>query len=79
MFGCEYCHKLNGHDFRCPNYIPPKASHYCSICDEGIYNGEEYIVNDGNEYAHWDCIGYGRDLAHWLGYEIKEMEEENEF
>lgn len=29
----------------CPNYIPPKASHYCSSCKEGIYDGEEYIEN----------------------------------
>ena len=52
-----------------------KATHYCSICQEGIYNGEEYIENDDGEYAHWDCIDYGRDLVKWLGYEIKEMEE----
>ena len=71
---CKYCHKLE-HPQGCPNYIPPKSTHYCSICDEGIYNGEEYIENDDGEYAHWDCIDYGRDLAKFLGYEIKEMEE----
>ena len=27
----------------CPNYILPKATHDCSICNEGIYDGEEYI------------------------------------
>ena len=42
---CKYCHKLE-HPQGCPNYIPPKSTHYCSICDEGIYNGEEYIVKD---------------------------------
>ena len=47
----------------------------CSICKEGIYNGEEYIVNDDKEYAHWECVDYGRDLAKFLGYEIKTMEE----
>lgn len=61
---------------RCPNYIPKKASHYCSICDEGIYDGEEYIKNDNSEYAHWECVDYGRDLAKFLGYEIKTMEDE---
>ena len=71
---CKYCHKLE-HPQGCPNYIPPKSTHYCSICDEGIYNGEEYIENDDGEYAHWECVNYGRDLVEWLGYEIKEMEE----
>ena len=50
-----------------------KPVHYCSICKEGIYNGEEYIVNDDNEYAHWECVDYGRDLAKFLGYKVKEM------
>ena len=71
---CEICRSNPCHP-RCPNYIPPKTSHYCSICQEGILNGEEYIENDYGEYAHWDCIDYRRDLSEWLGYEIKEMEE----
>ena len=56
--------------------MPPKTSHYCSICQEGIYNGEEYIENDCGEYAHWECFCGMRDLLEWLGYEIKTMEEE---
>ena len=71
---CKYCHKLE-HPQGCPNYIQPKSTHYCSVCDEGILNGEEYIVNDDGEYAHLDCIDYARDLVKFLGYEIKEMEE----
>ena len=59
----------------CPNYEPHKSNYYCSICNEGIYNGEEYIENDIGEYAHWECVDYGRDLVKWLGYEIKEMED----
>ena len=60
---------------RCPNYIAPNTSHYCSICHEGIYDGEEYIENDDGEYAHWECVDYTRDLIKFLGYEIKEMED----
>ena len=73
---CKYCHQYGNHHPQCPLYEPPKASHYCSICNEGIYNGEEYIVNDEDEYAHWDCVCYGRDLLKFLGYEVKEMNEE---
>lgn len=76
MFSCEYCHGILKHNPRCPNYKPPKASHYCSICGEGIYGGEEYIVNCDGEYAHFECVDYGRDLAEFLGYEIRLMEEE---
>ena len=75
---CEYCHQYGTHHPRCPLYESPKATHSCSICNEGILNGEEYIVNDDNEYAHWECVDYGRDLVKWLGYEIKEMEEIND-
>ena len=54
-----------------------KISHYCYICSEGIYDGEEYIENDYGEYAHWECVNYGRDLVKFLRYEIKEMDEED--
>ena len=60
---------------RCPNYIPKKVKHYCSICSNGILDGEEYIENDDGEYAHWECVDYTRDLVKFLGYEIKEMED----
>ena len=69
---CKRCFKGCIHT-QCPDYEPPKADHYCSICDEGIYDGEEYIVNDNGDYAHWECVDYGRDLVKWLGYEIKVM------
>ena len=71
---CSIC-KQYPCNVRCPNYEPPKATHYCSVCEEGIYDGEEYIENDDGEYAHWECVDYGRDLAKFLGYEIKTMEE----
>ena len=41
---------------RCPNYTPKNAKHYCSICEEGILDGEEYIENDNGEYRHYDCL-----------------------
>ena len=62
---------------RNPEYIPPKTKHYCSICDEGIQNGEDYIVNSIDEYAHWECFRGTKHLADWLGYKIKEMEDSN--
>ena len=71
---CEYCQQYGTHHPRCPLYESPKASHYCSICQEGIFNGEEYIENDCGEYAHLECVDYAKDLAKFLGYEIKTME-----
>lgn len=70
---CDICFQSPCHP-RCPNYVPQKTSHYCSVCYEGIYAGEEYIENDDGEYAHWECVDYGRDLTKFLGYEIKMME-----
>ena len=72
----EYCHLYGEHYPQCPFYEPPKATHYCSICQEGIYNGEEYIENDCGEYAHWECVDYGIHLVKFLGYEIKIMEDD---
>ena len=73
---CNYCLKDYGHNPRCPLYKENKSTHYCSICGDGILEGEEYIENDCGEYAHWECVDYGRDLARFLGYEIKTMEDE---
>ena len=73
---CEYCHQYGSHHPRCPLYEPPKASHYCSICQEGILNGEEYIENDCGEYAHMGCFSGTNDLLDFLGYKIKIMEDE---
>ena len=76
---CKYCNGNGYHHPQCPSYSAPLAKHCCSICEEGIYDGEEYIENDCGECAHWDCVSYGRDLAKFLGYEIKEMDDENEW
>lgn len=62
----------------CPNYTPPKTIYCCSVCGEGIYEGEEYIVNDDGEYRHYDCFQGMRDLLEWLGYEVKTMDEVDE-
>lgn len=75
---CEYCHGEGWHHYRCPLYEGSKPNHYCSICKEGIYYGEEYIVNDNEEYAHFECVSYGGDMANFLGYKIKEMEKNDE-
>lgn len=75
-YGCELCGGIGGHHSpRCPYFSPKKAVYYCSICGEGIYEGEEYITNDDGEHRHFDCFCGMRDLLEWLGYEIKTMEE----
>ena len=71
---CEVC-KKNPCDTRCPNYDPPKALQYCSICGQGIYDGQEYIENIDEDCAHFECCYGLRDLLEWLGYEIKTMED----
>jgi len=74
---CSLCKKTPC-DSRCPNYVPSKATHYCSACGEGIYTGEEYLENDNGEYRHYDCFYGMRDLVGWLGHEVKTMENEDE-
>lgn len=74
---CQVCGRINGHIPNCPEYdYFSKVYCHCSICEEGIQNGEEYIVNDSGDYAHWECVDYAKDLAKFLGYEIKKMEDE---
>lgn len=71
---CEICRQTPC-SCRCPNYVP-KSKIKCSVCGDEITNGEEYIVNDNDEYAHWECVDLARKLAEFLGYEIKEMEDD---
>lgn len=75
MFGCEYCHQIP-HNSRCPLAPEPKFSHYCSICGEGIYDGEEYVENDNDEFVHLDCPSV-RETVAFLGYDVKIMESED--
>lgn len=72
---CDICRQHPCHP-RCPNAEEPKVKEICSICHEGIYIGDKYIENDKNEYAHFDCIDYGKEMAEFLGYEIKEMDQD---
>ena len=59
-----------------PNYVSPSTEYYCSICNEGIYTGEEYIKNDNGDYVHYECISGIRDLLNWLGINVCIMNEE---
>lgn len=68
---CEYCRGILSHDYRCPNYSPPKAVHYCSICEEGIYDEDKYIENLDDEFAHYECIDGVNELLNFLGCDIK--------
>lgn len=71
---CDLCGRINGHLPGCPNDKEAETTYRCSICDNGIYEGEEYIQNNFGEYAHYDCITGIRHLLEWLGTEVKEME-----
>ena len=76
---CELCRKdpcVKG----CPNYIekPLKSSHVCVLCENQIQIGEEYIKNEDNDYIHYDCIEGDKWLVNWLGFEVKEMEENDD-
>lgn len=71
---CEYCRQTPHHP-RCPLATEPNSKYKCSECGEPVLVGEEYIVNDNNDYAHLECVDYAKDLAKFLGYEIKEMED----
>lgn len=74
---CEYCGWVGYHHSQCPNYESSKSHYNCSECGENIAIGEEYVENDVGDCAHWECIDFARDLAKFLGYEIKEMESDD--
>lgn len=74
---CDIC-KSTPCKTRCPNYKTMKTNYYCSICEEGIQNGEEYLVNDSGKHAHWECFSVigSRELVKWLELNIQVMEDE---
>lgn len=73
---CEYCRRTNGHPSSCPNYVPNQSNYICNKCGENILIGEKYIENDNNQYAHLECVDDIEVLVDFLGYEIKEMEDD---
>lgn len=71
---CDICNRSPCHP-RCPNYVSPKSSYYCSICGDPILNEEEYVINEDRDYRHYECFCGMRDLLEWLGYDVKRMNE----
>lgn len=75
---CSECGGVLFHNSMCPYAPKIKSNYHCSICKDGIFNGEEYVENDNGDYAHFECVYSGRDLAKFLGVEIKEMDGDND-
>lgn len=76
---CDVCGRTNGHLDGCPenNYIPT-SKYKCEFCNEPILDGEKYVDNQCNEYAHYDCVYGDKETIEWLGGIIREMEDCNE-
>lgn len=74
---CRICQQSPCH-FRCTDYNSKKSIHICSICGEGILEGEEFIENSDGEFRHYECFHSMRELLSWLGFEIKTMEKTDE-
>ena len=75
MYRCIYCHTTGEHDFRCPNYEPPIPKYICSKCNEGIFNDEEFVINEQGERRHINCFDTFCDLAEWLGHFVYTMKD----
>ena len=67
---CRECRQTPCHP-SCPNYQKPIRQLFCSKCREEILDGEEYIENDDGDIRHYECFNYHRELANWLGYDVK--------
>lgn len=74
---CSICKQLDCPP-RCPNYVPANFVHTCSICNDGIYSGDEYVENNNGYYAHLDCLDgmSARSLLSWLGMDYKIYDED---
>lgn len=72
---CDICGLTVGHHPRCPYYIDKKTYYYCSICGDKINISDEYIEKESGEFRHYNCFNGIRELLHWLGYEIKVMDD----
>lgn len=75
---CSFCLRDDGHDFLCPYYEPPKPLFYCSVCGDGIINGEEYIENNNGKHVHYNCVWSTSMLLKFLGVDVKIMEENDD-
>ena len=53
-----------------------KPFYNCDICGQEIVEGEEYIENYSGYKGHKDCFWSIKQLAKWLGYEVKVAGEE---
>ena len=68
---CEYCLQIGGnHDKRCPNYSAPESRYKCVVCNEYIQPGEEFLENDNDEKAHWECVDTGYELINFLEHSV---------
>lgn len=75
---CEVCGREIGHDIRCPSYIPDKSPYSCSLCNEPINYGDEYVKNFDGDYAHWECVEVSKEVCKWFGGMIGFMSQEEE-
>lgn len=73
---CMECRQYPCHP-RCPNFVPKKASDYCDICSEGIYEDEEYIESLYGDKAHLDCVCVlpNRELLDWIRIDVMRTKE----
>lgn len=55
-----------------------KPPHYCSICENPILFGEEYIKREPGVEAHYDCFRNKRELTDWFGATVLIMGESDE-
>lgn len=71
---CMECRQTPCHP-QCPNYTPLKTNYYCSICEDGIYEDDQYVENMLEENAHLDCLQglTTKELIKWFGFDIKTM------
>lgn len=73
---CPFCNGVGRHLVRCPEYVPKQSNYTCKFCKERINIGEPYVDNLMGEYIHYDCITNYEELIQWLGFKVKNMEEE---
>ena len=51
---CSICLRTPCHS-RCPNAPEEREIEHCSLCDEGIFEGEDMVKIEGKWY-HEDCL-----------------------